>query len=375
MKSLRNLSILSVLFSFLLLPLSCSLTGSDPQTDPDLRGDVTLEVDEPLIRADGKSCAVLSVKVGGVEVKEGVTFYDAATNSPVDIPNFEFTTTTPGKYSFWAAYKTRHSGTVSVTAISAAIPVLPSDPRPSSTDFSRKVLIIDFTGTACGYCPFMINLLRTFASSPANDGKWVLAAAHTYNSSDPAYISAPIDGAMGVGSYPTVLFDMDKNTKWNNYYNLEGFQTLFNNEYNSAKAKAGISISTVLDGNQLVVKLGVKAAEAGEYGLALWIMEDGIKAKQSNGGAQSDEGFDTHNNCIRLITGQNSSKDFSGVKVNLKAGEVVEQYALFDVDSKWVGENLHVLGIVTALNPSGDAFTVNNVVDCPVNASVPFSYK
>ena len=75
------------------------------------------------------------------------------------------------------------------------------------------------------------------------------------------------------------------------------------------------------------------------------------------------------------MTGQNSSKDFSGVKVNLKAGEVVEQYALFDVDSKWVGENLHVLGIVTALNPSGDAFTVNNVVDCPVNASVPFSYK
>ena len=100
MKSLRNLSILSVLFSFLLLPLSCSLTGSDPQTDPDLQGDVTLEVDEPLIRADGKSFAVLSVKVGGVEVKEGVTFYDAATNSPVDIPNFEFTTTTPGKYSF-----------------------------------------------------------------------------------------------------------------------------------------------------------------------------------------------------------------------------------------------------------------------------------
>ena len=381
MKTLRNFTILSLLLSFLALPLSCSLTGDGPdEGGPDeggaeLSGEVTLEVDEPLIRADGKSCAVLRVKVGGVEVKEGVTFYDAATNAPVDIPNFEFTTTTPGKYSFWAAYKTRHSGTVSVTAISAAIPVLPSDPRPSSTDFSRKVLIVDFTGTGCGYCPFMINLLRTFASSPANDGKCVLAAAHTYNSSDPAYISAPIDGAMGVGSYPTVLFDMDKNTKWNNYYNVEGFQTLFNNEYNSAKAKAGISISTVLDGNQLVVKLGVKAAEAGEYGLALWIMEDGIKAKQSNGGAQSDEGFDTHNNCIRLMTGQNSSKDFSGVKVNLKAGEVVEQYALFDVDSKWVGENLHVLGIVTALNPSGDAFTVNNVVDCPVNASVPFSYK
>ena len=381
MKTLRNFTILSLLLSFLALPLSCSLTGDGPdEGGPDeggaeLSGEVTLEVDEPLIRADGKSCAILSVKVGGVAVKEGVTIYDATTNTPVDVPNLEFTTTTPGKYSFWAAYKTRHSETVSITAISAAIPVLPSDPAPSSTNFSRKVLVMQFTGTNCGFCPYMVNLLRTFTANPSNEGKWVLAAIHTYNSSDPAYTSAPIDGAMGISGYPTAALDLDKTTKWTNYYNYEGFQSMFNKEYAAAKAKVGIALSTVLDGNQLVVKTGLKAAEAGDYGLALWVLEDGIKAKQANNGAQSDEGYDTHNNCVRLMLGQNSSKDFSGVRVSLAKGEEVEQYALIDLKDSWVGENLHVVGIVTALNAGGDAFTANNAVNCPGNSSIAYSYN
>lgn len=376
MKTIHNFSLLSLLVSLLVLPVSCSLTGEDPVDGGEtLEGDMTIEVDEPLIRADGNSYATITVKVGGVEVKEGVTFYDATTNKPVEIPNMQFSTDTPGKYSFWAAYRTKHSGTVSITAISAAIPVLPADPSPSSSDFTRKVLIQQYTGTGCGYCPFMINLLRSFVASPVNKDKYVLAAIHTYNQSDPAYISAPIDGAMGVGSYPTVCLDLDKTTRWTKYNDFNGFQSLFNTEYNSAKAKAGIAVSSVLDGNQLVVKLGVKAAEDGDYGLALWVLEDGITAKQTNNGASSSEGYDTHNNCVRLIVGQNSSKDFTGERVSLKAGESVERYFLLDLDDNWVSENLHVLGIVNTLNPSGDAYTTNNVVDCPANGSVAYSYN
>lgn len=376
MKRFNNFSLLTLLLSFLALPVSCTLTGEDPDDGgTNLDGEMTIEVDEPLIRADGDSYATITVKVGDVEVNEGVTFYDAATNKPVVIPNMKFTTDTPGKYSFWAAYKTKHSGTVTITAISAAIPVLPADPSPSSTDFSRRVLIQQFTGTNCGFCPFMVDLLRSFAANPLNKDKWLLAAIHSYNQSDPAYISAPIDGAMGIGGYPTVCLDLDKTTRWSNYNDFNGFQSLFNKEYNSAKAKAGIAVSSVLDGNQLVVKLGVKAAEDGDYGLALWVLEDGISAKQANNGGTSSEGYDTHNNCVRLIIGQNSSKDFTGDRVSLKAGESVEQYFLLDLDDNWVSENLHVLGIVNALNPSGDAYTTNNVVDCPANGSVAYSYN
>ena len=376
MKTILNITLITLLMSILALPVSCSLTGDDPADGGgNLEGEMTIEVDQPLIRADGNSSATIIVKIGGVEVTEGVTLYDASTNKVVDIPGMKFTTNTPGRYSFWAAYKTKHSETVTVTAISAAIPELPADPSPTSTDFSRRVLIQQFTGTNCGFCPFMVNLLRNFGASPANEGKWILAAIHTYNQTDPAYISTPIDGAMGVGSYPTVCLDLDKTTRWSNYNDLNGFQKLFNTEYNSAKAKAGIALSSVLDGNQLVVKLGVKAAEDGVYGLARWVLEDGINGKQANNGASGTESYDIHNNCVRLIVGQNSSKVFSGEKVSIKAGEMVERYYLLDIQDDWVGANMHILGIVNTLNPSGDAYTANNVVNCPVDDSVAYSYN
>ena len=181
MKTILNISLITLLMSILALPVSCSLTGDDPADGGgNLEGEMTIEVDQPLIRADGNSSATIIVKIGGVEVTEGVTLYDASTNKVVDIPGMKFTTNTPGRYSFWAAYKTKHSETVTVTAISAAIPELPADPSPTSTDFSRRVLIQQFTGTNCGFCPFMVNLLRNFGASPANEGKWILAAIHTY---------------------------------------------------------------------------------------------------------------------------------------------------------------------------------------------------
>ena len=75
------------------------------------------------------------------------------------------------------------------------------------------------------------------------------------------------------------------------------------------------------------------------------------------------------------MLGQNSSKDFSGEKVSLKAGEMVERYYLLDIQDDWVGANMHILGIVNTLNPSGDAYTANNVVNCPVDDSVAYSYN
>ena len=382
-KTIKFFSVISCLVGFLCLPVSCTLTKDDDnpngnqqeqeqeQEEQKPTGELTLEVDEPLIRADGVSCAVLTVKMGETVIAEDVTFYDAQTNKPVEIPDMKFTTTTPGKYSFWAAYKTKHTDAVSVTAISAAIPELAEDTDPSCTDFARKVLIQQYTGTGCGFCPYMIKLLRKFAANSENDGKWELAAIHSYNENDPAYISASLDGAMGVGSYPTLVLDLDKNIKWQYYNNLDGFQTLFDKEYSAAAAKAGIALSTILDGNQLVVKVGVKAAEDNRYGICLWVLENGIYAKQT--GADGDDSFNTHNNCVRIAAGQNSANDFSGTKVDIKAGETEELFYLLDVEEGWVGENLHVLGIVTVEGSNG--FTANNVVSCAVNSSVGFSYR
>lgn len=372
----RYFSISALLASAIVLAAGCSLTGDFDEsvreeiTEP--VGELTIEVDEPLISADGVSPSRITVKQGGIPVTEGVTLYDASTNKVVDLPGMVFTTDKPGSYSFWASYQTRYTDPVSIMAISAAIPVLPEDPQPENLSFSRKVLVTQFTGTGCGYCPYMINLLRTFSGKEANKGKFVLAAYHSYNQSDPAYISSGVNRAMGISGYPSVALDLKSSTKYTNYNSIEGFEKIFATEYASSGAKAAISVSTVLDAPQVVVKARIKASEEGEYRIAAWLLEDGISAKQSNYGASGE--FDVHDNCVRMVMGRNTTTDFTGTKVNLKAGEEAEQYFLMELKSGWVGENCHAIVFVSTTS-DGRAFTVNNVTDCPMNATVQYSYE
>ena len=71
-------------FSLLALMSACTPTpvpGGDDnndQTDGGSKplGELTLTVDEPVIRADGQSAATFTVMVGETVVTEGVQFYD-----------------------------------------------------------------------------------------------------------------------------------------------------------------------------------------------------------------------------------------------------------------------------------------------------------
>lgn len=358
---------------------SCTLTKDDTGDDgdgkepeqPTLTGDLVISVDRNIISADGKDGAVITVTVGDVAIDSDVKFYDAGTNKELDMPGFVFKTSEPGTYSIWASYKAKVSKPVTISAISAALPELPADKEPGSHDFHRRVLITQFTGTGCPFCPFMINLLKRFAEAPANEDRYVLAACHTYNPSDPAYLSETLPQALGVSSYPCLALDLKSSTKFNNYTAYTQFVNAFNAEYEAEEAAAGIAVSTVLDGSQIVVKAGVKAASDGEYRLALWVLEDGIIANQVNNGAEGE--FNIHDNCVRIVSGKNGNKDFTGTSYELKAGGTVEQMTMFTLGDKMVGENCHVVAFVST--SKGGAFSVNNVVDCPLNSSVGYQYR
>ncbi|MGN1226037.1 MAG: hypothetical protein ACI4TL_02240, partial [Candidatus Cryptobacteroides sp.] len=86
---------------------SCTLT-KDEITDGgngSFSKELTIEADTYVISADGISAAYITVKHGGEVVTDGVKFYDQ-NNKPTDlIDGMVFTTTTPGVYTFWAAYK------------------------------------------------------------------------------------------------------------------------------------------------------------------------------------------------------------------------------------------------------------------------------
>ena len=336
--------------------------------------ELTVQLSTSLITADGLSFAEIKVFLGSEQVTEGVKFYDAYTNKPVSIPDFVFTANTAGNYTFWASYKTYVSKAFTITAISSQVPNLPQDTDPSNTSFARRVLIVDFTGTGCGYCPFMISLLHKFGLDAQNSDRYLLAACHSYNDTDPSFFKPNLDGAMGVTSYPTLVLDMNSAKKFSNYQSLSTFQKTFDSEYAAETAECGIAVSNIVDGNQLIINIAVKAAVSGEYRVAAMVLEDGIQAKQSNSGAAKIDGvdFDVHNHSIRAICGQRSSVDFSGNSLTIGAGESAEQFFIVDIADAWKAENLNLIVYVTT--DKNKKFTVNNAIACPINGNVGFDY-
>ena len=364
---------------------SCGLEGGDttddpnkdqnqnPDPDPDQNGnentstDLTISIDTPVIKADGQSAANITVKLGTEVLKDGVKFYDAKTDKPMSIKNFAFTATEAGVYSFWASYKTFHTKSVTVTAITSSIPDLPLDKKPESTSFVKRVFINQFTGTGCGYCPNMIDVLTKFGKTYPD--KYVLAACHTYNDTDPAYLDYSIDNAMSVGGYPCVVLNLDKTQKFQDYTKPALLKNMFLEDYGTGKVGTGIAVSTLLDGDNIVIRAAMKVASEGKYRIGAWLLEDGIMAKQSGAGNDPIE----HNNCLRDIYSKNTGTDYSGRLHIMDAGESAEEFFLATMNSKWNSAKCHVVVFVCAQKTNGN-YAVVNVIDCPLGKSLSYEY-
>lgn len=334
---------------------------------------LVLRASTTVIEADGSDAVQLAVLADGEPVTEGVRLYDGLTNMPLDLPSMTFTTTTPGNYYFWAAYGTKHTEMIQIRAVDFELPDLPADPDPENTSFVKRVLLTQFTGTGCGYCPGMITILRNIFADEDYSSRLVHTAAHTYSSSDPAYFEQRIDQAFGVIGYPTLVVDMCLST--GDYTRENMVRQMIDEAYERTEVKAGIAATTRYEGNTLVVLTSVKAAQTSEYRVAAWVLEDGIEGRQTNNFPDLWTGdFDIHDNCLRYADGRNTILDYTGFTLGtLESGQTAEYVFSIDFKESWVAENCHVVVFVTVPDENGK-YSVNNVIDMPLNGTYPFEY-
>ncbi len=366
---------------YLLLALAAALVACNKPANPDPGTDgpegtkLTLEVDHKVIKNDGVSCANLIVKLDGQELKSGVTFYDDK-NKTVPVQDFKFKTKQAGEYKIWASYKSLYTQTVIIYAINNDVPEIPADPQPTANNFKRRSLVLQFTGTACGYCPYVIKLLREFASDKANDGRYVHVACHTYNpKTDPCApneASRALPNVCNVSGYPDGCFNMDTGYKFHSQTPLTKFQSEFEKSLTKKETVAGLSANCVSSVDCVVANCAVKVSKDGKYKLAAWLLEDGITANQANYGAEGNYG--THDNSLRNYYDESLRNDYSGKILELKEGEKGEYCFIFKVDDSWQKQKMHVAVLVFAADAQGK-YTVNNIIDCPINSSVPFEYS
>lgn len=359
----------SLLFAAAVMVISCDKTGGD-DTDMDAR--FYISSDKNVIQSNGSDVATFTAVLDGKDVTSETTFYFKDSMTPLE--GNKLSADKAGVYNVIGMYGTFYrEEPVSVTAIDMPVPAPAEDPAASNTSFVHRAFLTQYTGTGCKYCPGMIRALRTAFEDEETKNMAVHSAVHSYNVGDPAYITGP-----KASGYPYLEIDMAVSFS----YDLDpeakaGVLKKVISERVSAPAKVGISANPVVKDDVLVVTVEVKAAEAGEYYLGVWFMQDNVYGQQTDGLGIADNSYNYHENCVRSADSR-FGNTYAGYPLGeIKAGKTVQRTFVLNIDKEtWKLKdmnNLHFAAFVTAKN--GRNYNVVNVVDCEISEPTPYQYK
>ncbi|MBQ9146127.1 MAG: Omp28-related outer membrane protein [Rikenellaceae bacterium] len=372
-----------------------TVTAKAAEQSGDASG-LTMTVDNTIIQV-GTGRATFTIKFNGKVVESGYTMYvnDAKTTLPTTTvtidgksykqPYFESKTT--GTYSFYVTYNITENtkkNPISVQVNNDAIPDRAEDPNPSSTSFKRRAMVMQFTGTECPNCPYLIEPLENMAADANYKDKFVWTAIHTYNpTSDPA---APCNSAdqqklgstFGISGYPTVLVDIGAKVMAYSSpaLNLSNLQKAVDNSV-ANPASAGISATMTLDENNRVVtaRVSVKAKDAKVYNVGMWVIEDKIQ-----GGQAGSSTIKSHDNAVRYVArGTDGSANYFGYPLNegkaMSAGQVCDYVFAVNISNQSVRlANCQLVFFVTT--SVGNSYTVvNSAVTKDLKTAMPFEYN
>ena len=350
-------------------------TGGDDITPggSTTKGKLTLDVDNLIIQA-GVDQAKLTVMLDGAPVSDGVIIFDG-NNKIVDLgPDFIFTSETAGVYTFWANYQTYNSNKVTVTVVNTPVPGTPEDPQPSNTSFVKRVLLTKFTGAECPNCPNATSTIHHILDEHELAPYIVKAEAHTYSKNDEAYFGGSF---YSVQYYPSICVDWSVLTTKSDYKTVTG---LIEERY-EVGAKAGIAVNSICMDGSITFKVCVKAAEAGQYRVGAWLLEDKIQGKQSGAPAgEENSWYHIFNDCIRIADSK-SGTSYSGLKLgNIDAGKTGEMMFTWNLTDDypqsevWKMENLKLCVFVSIPDDKGHTYVVNNVITAPINGITKYEY-
>ena len=351
----------------------------------------TAMADLTIIQEASKEEAVITVSSSAVRVGEAVSFavefagedvtaestiFDYYTNAEVGNP---VTFSEVGERAVYAMYNGVKSNVASISVFSASAPSFPQDSNPYSFDFKYRMLLIDHTGTDCGYCPYMMQSLKEFEANSEYNDYFNIAMAHSYNTSDAAYslraktISNYYKKTLGVMTgYPTLTFNYQHGIAAG--YQIGSITTIFNS-LKKETANAAIAVATKLDGDKVVVSASLKSKEADRYKFNILLLEDNIYSKQYNA---SESWMNYHNNAIRESYADIQYTDITGTEWGyVTAGSTTHKVIEIPIsDSRWVKQNCKVLVIIAAKNDKYDnMYEVVNTTMCSINESKPFEYR
>lgn len=234
---------------------------------------------------------------------------------------------------------------------------------PAGNSFNKHVAVFEFTGAWCSQCPqgytFLKYLIEDYYS---HNTVHILAFHDSTGGADPMgmALTNTLFKKFKLDGYPGFVVDMREGTS-----EKTAIQAMIESSFSSYPATCGVKLSSQCASGKGTVTAEVCADAAGTYRLALYIIEDGIVAKQNSGGVYKDDYV--HNHVVRALL----SSLYEGDRVGaLKSGEKKSLSYNFTLDSSWVAENCTLCALVIDSNGY-----VNNMAVCPLNGTKDYDYK
>lgn len=260
-----------------------------------------------------------------------------------------------------------------IPAGDVTVPELPADPDPGNTSFNHRIMLLQHTGTYCSNCPNLMISLKALSEMDEYVSKYQHVAAHSYNETgDPAYsqAAASLSQAFCSGYYPELTFNL---TKENTGTSLAvSTITGIIDQLHKETADVGIAAAAGLADNTIGVNVQIKAAKAGQYRIAVWVLEDGIRGKQEGA---SEDWMNTHGNALRAMAGNTLNMRIYGEKMGeLQVGQTAEKSFSVALDQAWKAENCKVLVVVNAAGADG-RYDLANCALCLIGGVVIYDYK
>lgn len=205
-----------------------------------------------------------------------------------------YTTSSAGIHEFVASYNNVVSNTVQITV--AEVPVR----------FARNVLIEDYTGTWCGYCP---RVSYGIEQVEAQTDQAVVVAIHRPSSNassgyyDPYNYAAAsaLEDMINLGGYPTAM--LNRTTEWTYPEPSNVSQVI---DLSMDYGNVGLSLAPTVNGGDISIDVNVEFGDlysSNNAKLVVYVLEDGLIYDQTNytsyyGGTSTISNFE-HNHVLR----------------------------------------------------------------------------
>ena len=224
---------------------------------------------------------------------EVLTTQATITHNGVDVGGNSYATSNTGLHEFVATYDGITSNTLQVNVL-----------EPPTT-FNQRVLIEDYTGTWCGYCPRVAYGIELVKAQTTDAVSVAIHRGNTNPSSgtyDPFNYSAGVlENLIGLSGYPTAMLNRTIEWIYPEPNNVSQVVNLTN-----GNANLGLAITTELYGSTIDIDVNVKFGglfNESNVKLVVYILEDGLIYNQTNytsyyGGTSVISNFE-HNDVLR----------------------------------------------------------------------------